>query len=150
MSDIIVTVKNSKVLVVLLILYTVIAIGVVVLDQTASSKKKGDTPKNSVLTEDNIKKFSSALMDLYEDIDDYVTENEIKAGTCVPLTDLYPDDKDIQGSFLVTNSLETYDVWYTKYGLYVNGIPLTDYSVDKDDFETSFSSAHFYDCGSEE
>lgn len=150
MTEIIDTIKNSKVLVVLLIIYTLIAIGVIVLDRKVSAKNDKDGKKSTVLTQDNMERFSSALSTLYSDIDDYVEENDIKSGECIPLTEIYPEDEDVQGSALVTNSLDSYNVWYTKYGLYLNGTPLTDYSIDTDDFETSFSSAYFNNCGLEE
>ncbi len=148
MSEIIDTIKNSKVIVVLLILYTVIAIGVVIMDRSIGGKKKEDTKKSTVMTEENIKKFSTALVDLYEDIDEYVVDNNVQANTCIMLSEIL-DDEDVQGSVYVSSSRDSYNVWFTKYGLYLNGTPINDWNINKDDFGTSFESSYFNSCGEE-
>lgn len=141
MSDIINTIKGSKAIVVLLILYTAIAILVVALD---ASGNKSSSLKNS--NDAAKEKFAIEMQDVYDDIDDFVVSNDVNVDECIALS--YILSAKTSGSVYVVDD-GVYNIWYgdKDQGYYLNGVKLNGSKISIDKIDTNFNTQSYNTCG---
>lgn len=149
MSDIINTIKGSKAIIVLLILYTLIAITVIVLDSGSDKSSKTDDSNNSADVDKVKERFISSVQSLYNSIDEYVISNSIEAGECLSLDTILRDGTS--GSVKVVDTTQgVYKLWYNENGYYLDGAPITSKKVDSKYIFDEYTTKYYNTCGETE
>lgn len=142
------TIKQSRAIVVLFIIYSVITIGVVALDRSLSD----DKDKNKTETKDNVdtalESFISEVSDLYEQIDDYVVRNNILESKCIPLSEIV--SPETEGSVYLSENAQKYFVWYSNGEYAINALQVTDKKIDSSDVDEEYNTLYYNQCGMSE
>jgi nitrate reductase cytochrome c-type subunit len=152
MYNIIQTIKGSRAIVILLILYSCITIAVVALDRSYSNKEKDKTTQkdsnnnaNKQDTKDtSLTEFIDNVNLVYEDVDDYVVRNNILTNMCLPLSTVYGNNQE--GSVLIANNGETYHLWYSNGKYAVNGVIITGEKLKESEISTQYSTPYYNNC----
>lgn len=147
-------IKKSRVLVFLIILYTVILCVTVTLNATDKKKSDSDTTvkeenrnetNNNEHEEVNVfDEFMGSVNTLKTDVKKYIDSNAIGNNVCIKLSDVY-SDANIAGSVYVQNTIDESKIWYTNKTLYVSGEKFN--NIQQGNVYYEFQTSNFDSCG---
>lgn len=139
-------IKNSRIIVILLILYIFIAIVVVTMDKTQKKDNSGNNSNSSEKTNDEMTadEFIDDVNNLYDEILSYASDEGITANTCVLLDRVR---SGATGSAYIENGGSKITLWYSKESYVINNFEITNYTLTKDDIESSFTTDYYSSCG---
>lgn len=144
-------IKKSKIIIFLLILYIGLTILVVTLDKINRSEDKSSSNKSSDNSEEISKKdkdnFLLKVSDVYADVIDYLTNNELGPGSCITLSDV---SIDYTGSAYVTENKDEIYLWYSNGKLFIDGKRITSENISEESISNNYSTDFYLKCGVEE
>ena len=137
-------IKNSRIIVVLLILYIGISILVITLDN--NNKKSKETNKNDT-KENNTKydEFLTEIGNISTDVKSYIQDNSITYDTCIKMSEIMGDN--YSGSVYISDGAESIRMWYSNGTYAINNIEINDGSVLKEDVEDNYTTDYYNNCG---
>ena len=158
-------IKHSKIIIILLVLYTAIAIAVVTLDKKMSSSKKEEDKKKSAEVKISEKDFNAFIEEtdmIREKIQEYVSNRQIVGDTCIAISIIIPKTTDYTnaesgepkvieytGSVYISQDLDSVKLWYKSndLGYAVNNVEINGVDIEKDDIEEDYSTSYYNSCG---
>lgn len=157
-------VKHSKIIIILLILYTGIAIAVVTMDRSRKSEQDNKDKKNTEIkiSDEEFNEFSEEISWVKGEVENYISNNNITQDTCISIPTIIPEKEDLTdaeksepktivytGSVYVSQDLSSIKLWYKSPTLNfaVNNIEIVETELEKSDIEEDYSTDYYDSCG---
>lgn len=138
------SIKQSKAILILLILYIGISIFVVTLD---NKQKKKDSSKNNSAEkiEKEKESFLEEVQSVVASVDNYVLVNGINGEACIKLADISANYTS--GSVYVDPINSSIRIWYSKDSYVLNNIEVKSKKPTTDDIEEKYTTYYYDSCG---
>lgn len=139
------TIKHSRIIIVLLILYIGISILVVTMDNSQRKSKSSTNTKQNDDSSQELDEFISDIKSITDSVISYVTDNNFTSDVCVPLSFVLGDE--YSGSAYVNKDRTSVKLWYSNNTYTVNNIETLAEEISKDSVEEEYNTEFYGSCG---